>query len=80
MEDHAVVFEIVMVAVAPPVRSLQMKLYIPNQQSAADGNDSAREIGAAVPVFLARVNNLYPFAGASDQALRRNQLSGPDAD
>lgn len=54
-------------AVALPVRSLQVKLYIPDQQSAAlGGDDSAQEIGAAIPVLLPRVDNLDFFTGASD--------------
>jgi len=68
-------------AVASPVVRLEVKLNIPNQQSGAfGGDDSAQEIGAAIPVLLPRVDNLDFFAGASDQTLRRNQLSGPDAD
>jgi hypothetical protein len=57
-------------AVASPVAGLEVKLYIPDQQSAAlGGDDSAQEIGAAIPVLLPRIDNLNIFAGAGDQAL-----------
>ena len=58
-----------MMAVASPVAVLEVKLYIPGQQSAAlSGDDSAPEIGAAIPVLLPRVDNLDLLAGAGDQA------------
>jgi len=70
-----------MMTVASPVARLEVKLNIPNQQSAILGDDdSAQEIGAAIPVLLPRVDNLDFFTGAGDQALRRNQLPSPDAD
>jgi hypothetical protein len=70
-----------MMAVACPVAGLEVKLYIAEQQSAAlGGYDSAQEIGAAITVLLPWIDNMNLCAGARDQALRRNQLSGPDAD
>jgi len=70
-----------MMAVASPVAGLEVKLHVADQQSAVlGGDDSAQEIGAAIPVLLPRIDNLDFFTGAGDQALRRNQLSSPDAD
>jgi hypothetical protein len=64
-------------AVTLPVASLLVKLYIPDQQSAVSGDDSAHEIGAAIPVLLPRIDNPHLFTGAGDQILRCHQLPLP---
>jgi hypothetical protein len=54
-----------------------MKLYIPDQQSTVSSDNSAHEIGAAIPVLLPRIDNPHLLPGAGDQALRYHQLPLP---